>query len=64
MMTAIAIAPRIFSNIMALPLQIGAGLNIKRRDRKGYRSNGDEDKVENEAKHWTSFSARGRLNML
>jgi hypothetical protein len=43
---------------MALPSQAGAGSKIKRRDGKGRRANGDEDKVENEAKHWRSFPAR------
>ena len=60
MMTAIAIAPRMFSNIIALLSQAGAGVKIKRSRGKGRRANGDEDKVESEAKHWRSFLAQHR----
>src|ERR1700730_6713902 len=60
MMTTIAIAPRMYSNIMDNPSQIVAGAKVKRGDRKGRNANGDEDKVENEAQHWRSFLARPR----
>ena len=50
-MTAIAIAPRMYSNIMTLPSQAGAGSKIKCRDGKGRRANRDIDHVEQEVGH-------------
>jgi hypothetical protein len=51
MTTAAAIAPSKLSNVMALPSQAGAGIQIERRDGKGRRANGDEDEVKSEAHH-------------
>ena len=51
MTTASATAPRMYSNIMTLPLQAGAGLKIKRRNGKGRRANGVIDHVEQEVGH-------------
>jgi hypothetical protein len=49
MTTAVTIAPSKLSNVMALPSQAGAGVQIERRDDKGRHANGDEDEVESEA---------------
>jgi hypothetical protein len=49
MTTAVATAPSKMSNVMALPSQAGAGLQIERRDGKGRHADGDEDEVESEA---------------
>jgi len=49
MTTAVTIAPSKLSNVMALPSQAGAGVQIERRDGKGRHANGDEDEVESEA---------------
>ena len=51
MTTAVTIAPGKLSNVMDLPSQAGAGVQIERRDGKGRRANGDEDEVESEAHH-------------
>jgi len=59
MTTAVTIAPSKLSNVMALPSQAGAGVKIERRDGKGRHANGNENKVESEAKHWRSFRRRG-----
>jgi hypothetical protein len=52
MTTAVTIAPRIISNVMALPSQVGAGVQIERRDGKGRNANRNKDKVEEEERHW------------
>jgi hypothetical protein len=58
MTTAVTIAPSKLSNVMALPSQAGAGVQIERRDGKGRHAYGNKDKVENEAEHWRSFPAQ------
>jgi hypothetical protein len=60
MTTAVTIAPSKLSNVMDLPSQAGAGVQIERRDGKGRHAYGNKDKVENEAEHWRSFPARRR----
>ena len=51
MMTAIAIAPRMFSNIMDKPSQLVASAKVKRSDRKGGSANRDIDHVEEKDGH-------------
>ena len=52
MMTAIAIAPRMYSNIMDKTSQIVARAKVKRSDRKGGNANRDIDHVEEKDGHW------------
>ena len=51
MTTAVKIAPSKLSNVMALPSQAGAGVQIERRGGKGLCADGDEDKVESDVEH-------------
>jgi hypothetical protein len=51
MTTAVAIAPSKLSNVMDLPSQAGASVQIERRDGKGRRAYGDEDEVKSEVHH-------------
>jgi hypothetical protein len=51
MMTAIAIAPRMYSNIMDKPSQFVASAKVKRSDRKGGNANRDIDHVEEKDRH-------------
>jgi hypothetical protein len=51
MTTAVTTAPSKLSNVMVVSSQAGAGVQIERRDGKGRRANGDEDKVKSEAHH-------------
>jgi hypothetical protein len=60
MMTAVTIAPSKLSNVMALPSQAGAGVQIERRGGKGRHSNGNKNKVESEAHLGISFPAGHR----
>jgi hypothetical protein len=46
MTTAVTIAPSKLSNVMALPSQAGAGVQIERGDGKGRHAYGNKDKVE------------------
>ena len=50
-MTAIAIAPRMYSNIMDKPSQLVASAKVKRGDRKGGSANRDIDHVEEKDRH-------------
>jgi hypothetical protein len=52
MMTAIAIAPRMYSNIMDKPSQFVASAKVKRGDRKGGNANRDIDQIEEKDGHW------------
>jgi|SRR5450631_3060405 hypothetical protein len=52
MMTAIAIAPRMFSNNMVNASQTVASAKVKRGDRKGGGANRDIDQIEQEDGHW------------
>jgi hypothetical protein len=52
MMTAIAIAPRMYSNIMDKPSQFVASAKVKRSDREGSNANRDIDHVEDKDGHW------------
>jgi hypothetical protein len=45
MMIAIVIPPRIFSTIMVLSSQAGAGFKIERRDNKGRNANCNKNYV-------------------
>jgi hypothetical protein len=58
MTTAVTIAPSMLSNVMGLPSQAGARVEIERRDGKGRRANGNEDEVESEAHHSISYPAQ------
>ena len=52
MMTAIAIAPRMYSNIMDKLSQFVASGKVKRSDREGSDANRDIDHVEEKDGHW------------
>ena len=52
MMTAIAIAPRMYSNIMDRTSQFVASAKVKRSDRKGSNANRDIDQIEEKDGHW------------
>ena len=52
MMTAIAIAPRMYSNVMDNASQIITSAKVKRGDRKGGSAYRDIDHVEEEDRHW------------
>jgi hypothetical protein len=52
MTTAVTIAPSKLSNVMALPSQASAGVQIERRDGKGRHANREKDQVEEEERHW------------
>ncbi len=52
MMTAIANAPRMYSNIMEKPSQFVASAKVQRSDRKGGNANRDIDHVEEKDGHW------------
>jgi hypothetical protein len=51
MMTAIAIAPRMYSNIIDKTSQFVASAKVKRSDRKGGNANRDIDHVEEKDRH-------------